>query len=287
MIGNLFKFIGSIPIKLIKKSSVVDELDVTYSNLRLNVKPVLESVRSEMAKKSDILLSTIPFFKGSILDTEYKKVSVLLAVISNVIAELENKRKNIDALFKDVPTTMSTKAMTTNQALLLNINDNITMFSEMSSDIILIIAEKYNESESVYADGILEQKKALLYDYYNILKTYQDMNSSVMDLGNMVITNTQAVATILADSKITIPDKIVDTKGFVGNIIYHSGLFFVDFKKDWMKRTIRSKEYTELLLADYELKQATQYDPKLETLIENAKDRINEYEVKIEKLRLG
>lgn len=287
MIGNLFKFIGSIPIKLIKKSSVVDELDVTYSNIRLNVKPVLESVRSEMAKKSDILLSTIPFFKGSILDTEYKKVSVLLAVISNVIAELENKRKNIDALFKDVPTTMSTKAMTTNQALLLNINDNITMFSEMSSDIILIIAEKYNESESVYADGILEQKKALLYDYYNILKTYQDMNSSVMDLGNMVITNTQAVATILADSKITIPDKIVDTKGFVGNIIYHSGLFFVDFKKDWMKRTIRSKEYTELLLADYELKQATQYDPKLETLIENAKDRINEYEVKIEKLRLG
>ena len=287
MIGNLFKFLGTIPTKLIKKSSIEDEIDVLYSNIRLNLKPVLESVKSTMAKKNDILLSSIPFFKDSMLDKQYKKASVLLGVITNVITELESKKTEIESLLKNVPTTMSTKAMTTNQALLLNLSDNITVFTEMSSDVVLLIAERYNESDSVFTDAILAQKKALLYDYYNILSTYQDMSNSVVDLGNMVITNTQAVATILADSKVTIPDRIEQAKGFVGNIIYHGGLFFVDMKKDWMKRTIKNKEYTELLLAEYEMKLANQYDPKLETLIENAKDRINEYEVKIEKLRLG
>ena len=291
MIGKLFKFIGSIPKKILKRTNIISELDLLYSNMRLNISPILETLRFNISKKNngydDMKLSSIPFFKGSHIEKEYKTVSVLLTVIHNVILELNENKKKIEALIKDVPNNMSTEAMTTNQALLLNIIDNIKVFTEMSSDVVMIIVERYNESESVFSQAVLEQKKDILYDYYNILTAYRDIKKSIVDLDNIVITNDQAVATILADKKITIPDRITEGKGFVGNPWYHLGLFITDVGFYMYNRTIKNKEYVELLLAEYELKQQNQYDPKLESLIENAKDIINEYELKIEKYNRG
>lgn len=291
MIGNLFKFIGSIPKKILKRTSIISELDLLYSNIRLNISPVLETLRFNINKKingyDDMKLSSISFFRGSQIEKDYKTVSVLLTVIHNVIFELNENKKKIEALIKDVPNTMSTEAMTTNQSLMLNIIDNIKVFTEMSSDIIMIVTERYSESEPVFSQAVLEQKKDILYDYYNILTAYRDIKKSIVDLDNIVITNDQAVATILADKKIVIPDRITEGKGFVGNPWYHLGLFIKDFGFYNYNRTIKNKEYVELLLAEYELKQQNQYDPKLETLIENAKDIINEYELKIEKYNRG
>lgn len=288
MIKELFKYIASIPAKILKKSDVEIELDSIYSNIRLAITPVIDSIKSVMVKKSDLKLADIPFFKGTIIEKEFKSVNVLLVEISKVVSEVEKKRKDIEALLKDIPNNMSTKGMTTNQALLLNITDNLKFFTEVTSDILTIILESYNNtSDSVFNDSVLKQKKTLLYDYYNIMSSYIDMNKSIVDLGNIVITNNQAVATILADSNIVIPTRLDIEKGFRGNPITHAGFWFQDKKREYLQRTIKNKEYAELLLAEYELRQVNQYDPKLEKLIEGAKDTINEYEVKIEKLKVG
>lgn len=92
---------------------------------------------------------------------------------------------------------------------------------------------------------------------------------------------------MLADSKINIPNRMTITKGFIGNPWYHLSILFVNYNKGQISKTLKNKEYVELLLAEFEIARANQYDPKLDKLIENSKNEINAYELKLEKLRYG
>lgn len=287
MIGNLFKFIGGLPSKTIKKADIEMELEGCLNNIRLNILPLLTSIREKMVPTNNIKLSDISFFRSSIIEKEYVTVSGVLIAINNVANQLEDKKKDIMGLLKNIPNTLSTKAMTTDQALLLNVLDNIKLYVEMSSDILVLISEKYNDQESVFAPAVLKTKKELLYDYYNVLNSYSDMKNTITDLGNIVITNSQAVETMLADSKINIPNRMTITKGFIGNPWYHLSILFVNYNKGQISKTLKNKEYVELLLAEFEIARANQYDPKLDKLIENSKNEINAYELKLEKLRYG
>lgn len=285
MIGNLFKYVGNLPTKLLKKDSLKDEIDDIYSNVRISVRPGLNSLSSIVSKR-DIRLSDVPFFKGTELEKEFKTASKLIKSMNMVIDGMLANRDDIDAYIKNIPASISTKGITTNQALVLNVVDNLRFFTEFSGDVLIYLVENITGTkESVFADKVTKQKRNLLYDYYNIITNYISFNEILVDLSDMVITNNDVVESMLSDTKVNVvgrSDQV--TRGFLGNPIYHIRIWNADREIRAIKTLEAKKEYTELLLAELEIRQANQYDPEIDMAIEKTKDLINEYEIKIEKL---
>lgn len=279
MIGNLFSWVGSLPTKVFKKSDVKDEIDEIYSSIRVSVKPTLKLLLG-LAKAKDINLVDIKFFKGTPVAKEFKTVHRLLAAIMRVVDSIDSNRAKLEVYMKNMPATVSTKGMTTNDALALNVLDTLSSFMEITSDITVYVAEAYNnQDEPVFTDKVTIVKSYLLYDYYNIVVDYTDFDSVLVDLNSIVISNPQIAEAMLADKQLKIP-----LKNFIGNPLYHFKLWRADKQLAAKKSTELKKEYVELLLAELELKQLNQFNPELEKSIEAAKLLINQYEVKIEKL---
>ena len=282
MIKNLIKFVNGLPQQLLKKDDMVDEIDDIYSNIRLNIKPMTELVIGLAKKHKSIRLAEIPFLAKTNIDVEYKDTLKLVIKINSVIDGILSGRDDLEGYIAEMPKQISTNGITTNQALSLNVLDNLRFFIELTGDILIAIVEHYNNvKEPVFTEKIARAKKNLLYDYYNIITDYASFKSVLVDLDNMVITNnnTAIVENVLSDRQVN-----VVSRGFVGNPIYHFRIWLVNRDIAKIKVLEKKKEYVELLLAELELKQSNQYDASLDESIENAKALINEYEDKIEKL---
>ena len=285
MIKDLFKYVSNIPTTLLKKDSIKGEIDDIYSNIRINLEPSIISLL-DISKKKDVKLSDIAFFKGTEIDKNYKTVNNLLKVITVLNSSILNNRSQLDLYVKDMPNTISTKGITTNQALSLNVIDNLRFYTELTGDVIIFISEHYNKvTDSVFASVVSKQKRTLLYDYHRIIVNYSSFNDVLVDLNDMVITNNDMVESVLSDTKVNVVGRLDQTvKGFVGNPIYAIRLWNADREIKAIKLLESKKEYVELLLAELEISNANQYDPELDEAIANAKEVINQYEIKIEKL---
>lgn len=285
MIGNLFKYVSNLPTKLIKKDSLSNEIDDIYSNIRLNLRPSIDDL-VRIVSKRDIELSKIEFFNGTNLQKEYRTASRLLKAINALVDGVLANRDALDSYTKNIPNNVSTKGITTNQALVLNVVDNLRFFIEFTGDILIYIVEYVTRVEdSVFAAKVTREKRNLLYDYHNIITNYTTFKEVLVDLGDMVITDTNVVESVLSDTQVNVVGRTDQlTKGFIGNPIYHIRIWNADREIRNIKTLESKKEYTELLLAELEIKQANQYDPELDSAIEKTKDLINEYEIRIEKL---
>ena len=285
MIKDLFKYVSNIPTTLLKKDSIKGEIDDIYSNIRINLEPSIISLL-DISKKKDVKLSDIAFFKGTEIDKNYKTVNNLLKVITVLNSSILNNRSQLDLYVKDMPNTISTKGITTNQALSLNVIDNLRFYTELTGDIIIFISEHYNKvTDSVFASVVSKQKRTLLYDYHRIIVNYSSFNDVLVDLNDMVITNNDMVESVLSDTKVNVVGRLDQTvKGFTGSAIFALRLWNADREIKAIKLLQSKKEYVELLLAELEISNANQYDPELDEAIANAKEVINQYEIKIEKL---
>lgn len=282
MLGKLFTYIASLPQKLFKKESVDDALSLMYSDIRQNIKPMLDTlIEVTNYGTANDKLSDLDFFKGTDIEKEFKTIGKLLKAITFVIAELEKNHAKLSDLTKDLPTSISTSGLTTDQALLFNIMDNIKFFTDYTADVIVVLFEYVDESGQVaYGEPVLRDKKKSSYDYYNILIKYNNFDNILVELDNLVVAgNEKMLESVLADKKID-----VVASNFIGSPIYHVRLWLVDKDIEKIKLIEKKKEYVELLVMEIELKQANTYDPELAEQLENAKGMINEYEDKIEKL---
>lgn len=286
MVKTLLKYVEMLPTKMVKKDNLEDEIDDIYSNIRISIKPMV-NLLIDLSKKKNIKLSEISFLEKTSLAGDFKDVSRLAIKINSVLDGILANRNTLDSYISNIPNQVSTKGITTNQALSLNVVDNLRFFIEMTGDIVLFIVEHYNGTDdSAFTNKITRDKKNLLYDYYNILTNYSNFESILVDLDNMVINNNNdMVEAVLSDKSVSVvgrTDQVV--RGFVGNPIYHFRIWLVNRDIAKIKVLEKKKEYVELLLAELELKQSNQYDPTLEESIENAKALINDFEDKIEKL---
>lgn len=282
MLGKLFTYIASLPQKLFKKESVDDALSLMYSDIRQNIKPMLDTlVEVTNSGTANNKLSDLEFFKGTDIEKEFKTIGKLLKAITFVIAELEKNHGKLSDLTRDLPVSLSTTGLTTNQALLFNIMDNIKFFVDYTADVIVVLFEYVDESGQVaYGEPVLRDKKKSSYDYYNILVKYNNFDNILVELDNLVVAgNEKMLESVLADKKID-----VVASNFIGSPIYHVRLWLVDKDIEKIKLIEKKKEYIELLVMEIELKQSKTYDPELAEQLENAKGIINEYEDKIEKL---
>lgn len=286
MIKKLLMYVTSLPSKLVKRNDLENEIDDIYSNIRVNIKPMVDLVL-DLSKKKNIKLSEISFLDKTSLSADFKEVSRLVIKINSVLDGILANRGDLEDYVSKIPNQISTTGITTNQALSINVIDNLRFFIEMSGDILLYIAEQYNGTEdSAFTVKITRLKKNLLYDYYNILVGYSNFKTVIVDLDNMVINNNDAmIESVLSDKDVNIVGRTEHlVKGFIGNPIYHIRIWLVNRDISSIKTLEKKREYVELLLAELELKQSNQYDATLEASIENAKALINEYEDKIEKL---
>lgn len=286
MIKNLLMYVTSLPSKLVKRNDLENEIDDIYSNIRVNIKPMMDLV-IDLSRKKNIKLNEISFLDKTSLAADFKDVSKLVIKINSVLDGILANRDDLEDYVSKIPNTISTAGITTNQALSINVIDNLRFFIEMTGDILLYIAEQYNGTDdSAFTVKITRLKKNLLYDYYNILTGYSNFKTVIVDLDNMVINNNNdMVESVLSEKDVNVVGRTEHlVKGFVGNPIYHIRIWLVNRDIANIKVLEKKKEYVELLLAELELKQSNQYDATIETSIENAKALINEYEDKIEKL---
>lgn len=280
MISKLIQYVEGLPSKMFKSDAVDDAISMVYSDIRINLKPIVVTVVG-LVKNNDVALSAIDFIRGSDVDREFRSVSRLVKQIGVVISVLENNKEDISDSISNMPKMLTTTGLTTNQALSINVIDNIRFFVNYTVDLLMMVIEHLNSvKESVYSLPIIRDKKKSLYDYYTILVKYADFSTVLVDLDNLVINKqTKMVETILSDRKVN-----VINRGFVGSPIYHIQLWMVDNDIRNIKILEKKKEYVELLLAELELKKSNSYDSEVETQIITAKEMINEYEDKIEKL---
>ncbi len=286
MIKNLLMYVTSLPSKLVKRNDLENEIDDIYSNIRVNIKPMMDLV-IDLSRKKNIKLNEISFLDKTSLSADFKDVSKLVIKINSVLDGILANRDALEDYVSKIPNTISTAGITTNQALSINVIDNLRFFIEMTGDILLFIAEQYNGTDdSAFTVKITRLKKNLLYDYYNILTGYSNFKTVIVDLDNMVINNNDdMVESVLSEKDVNVVGRTEHlVKGFVGNPIYHIRIWLVNRDIANIKVLEKKKEYVELLLAELELKQSNQYDATIESSIENAKALINEYEDKIEKL---
>lgn len=286
MIKNLLMYVTSLPSKLVKRNDLENEIDDIYSNIRVNIKPMMDLV-IDLSRKKNIKLNEISFLDKTSLAADFKDVSKLVIKINSVLDGILANRDDLEDYVSKIPNTISTAGITTNQALSINVIDNLRFFIEMTGDILLYIAEQYNGTDdSAFTVKITRLKKNLLYDYYNILTGYSNFKTVIVDLDNMVINNNNdMVESVLSEKDVNVVGRTEHlVKGFVGNPIYHIRIWLVNRDIANIKVLEKKKEYVELLLAELELKQSNQYDATIESSIENAKALINEYEDKIEKL---
>ena len=286
MIKNLLMYVTSLPSKLVKRNDLENEIDDIYSNIRVNIKPMVDLL-IDLSRKKNIKLNEISFLDKTSLAGDFKDVSKLVIKINSVLDGMLANRDDLEDYISKIPNSISTTGLTTNQALSINVIDNLRFFIEMTGDILLYIAEQYNGTDdSAFTVKITRLKKNLLYDYYNILTGYSNFKTVIVDLDNMVINNNNdMIESVLSEKDVNVVGRTEHlVKGFVGNPIYHIRIWLVNRDISTIKVLEKKKEYVELLLAELELKQSNQYDATIETSIENAKALINEYEDKIEKL---
>lgn len=286
MIKNLLMYVTSLPSKLVKRNDLENEIDDIYSNIRVNIKPMIDLL-IDLSRKKNIKLNEIPFLDKTSLAGDFKDVSKLVIKINSVLDGMLANRDDLEDYISKIPNSISTTGLTTNQALSINVVDNLRFFIEMTGDILLYIAEQYNGTDdSAFTVKITRLKKNLLYDYYNILTGYSNFKTVIVDLDNMVINNNNdMIESVLSEKDVNVVGRTEHlVKGFVGNPIYHIRIWLVNRDISTIKVLEKKKEYVELLLAELELKQSNQYDATIETSIENAKALINEYEDKIERL---
>lgn len=286
MLKNLLTYVTSLPSKLVKRNDLENEIDDIYSNIRVNIKPTIDLIIA-LSKKKNIKLSEISFLDKTSLAADFKDVSKLVIKINSVLDGILANRDDLEDYVSKIPNSISTTGITTNQALSINVIDNLRFFIEMTGDILLYITEQYNGTDdSAFTVKITRLKKNLLYDYYNILTGYSNFKTVIVDLDNMVINNNNdMIESVLSEKDVNVVGRTEHlVKGFIGNPIYHIRIWLVNRDIANIKVLEKKREYVELLLAELELKQSNQYDATIEASIDNAKALINEYEDKIEKL---
>ncbi len=254
MIKNLLMYVTSLPSKLVKRNDLENEIDDIYSNIRVNIKPMMDLV-IDLSRKKNIKLNEISFLDKTSLSADFKDVSKLVIKINSVLDGILANRDDLEDYVSKIPNTISTAGITTNQALSINVIDNLRFFIEMTGDILLFIAEQYNGTDdSAFTVKITRLNKNSLYDYYNILTGYSNFKTVIDDLDNMVINNNNdLVESVLSEKDVNVVGRTEHlVKGFVGNPIYHIRIWLVNRDIANIKVLEKKKEYVELLLAELE-----------------------------------
>lgn len=284
-ISKLVAYALSLPSKVIDKNDLVESIDGMYSDISNDIRPMVDMVLAKLAKRKDkVSLADIPTLKGTVLASGYGDILTLVKGIDKTLSMFESNSSNIDKYIKAMPKNISTVAITTNQALLLNVLENMYMFTRVTPDILILVLEKLSNSTSVYSTGILKEKRNVLYDYNGILSEYNTISNILVDLNNIVIDEHTPIESILASKTLYVPSKLPAVAGFTSNPIYMIRIWLVDRDIANIKIMKAKKEYLQLLLAEMELKESDSHSDEVSQSIETAKDMINDYEMKIEKL---
>jgi len=291
MLRKLVKYAGLIPEMLIKRGDAEDILDDIYNDINMNIRPMMTAISAQIAK-GDIDTSDISLLKGSLVtdkdkfENKFKKASDVLSALDKTITGMEDGKADMVKSIKAIPKTTSTTSIQANHALVFNTMDNMQFFINVTADILIAILESMAKvdgtDESVFSKRVLQGKKYLLFDWYSILVNYSDFNMVIIDLGNITITKDNSEMVSMTGKHTKAVARISSNKGFSGNPIYHFQLFLIDSRKSRIKVIEKKKEYVELLLSELELGDV--YDPEIEAQIDNAKELVNSYELKLEKL---
>ena len=291
MIHDLVTYISNIKDRIIKRDDLMDSLDLIYNDIELNIMPMIDSINIKL-KKSNVNTDKIEFFRNVSISNnrkfsdEFRNTEEVVYRISSLMRNILDSRMKLTAYLKDIPKNISTVGISANQALVLNILDNLQFFSNVSADILIVILENIcdvDSDDSLYSSKVLRNKKYLLFDWYNILTTYDDFDKVIVDLGSITITNDNGdMIESLAKNPAMAVSRLSSKKDFSGNPIYHFQLFLIDKRKDKIKVIEKKKAYVEVLLSELELGDV--YDPDIDRQVENAKELINKYELELEKL---
>lgn len=278
--GSLFKCL------FIKKDNILNMFEYEVDIIRGEIIPLIEAFKNSANQNH---------FDVSILDKgEAKDVLSLISsslglkgknfevinYIHNVLQDILDNEVNIDKFIKKCFNgTVTDKTMTTKEAAALGIINRIFSVRIYSLDLLLFLTSLTSSKFEVnknYKGNLVTNAVSFAYSLRS-LRTKEIINE--MDkVSSMVGQN--------LDQAVTVEDQdLVSTDGFIGNPIYHLGIWIVDFKHKFVYERIKTqKEAVELLLTDLKLQMDGVNDPDIEKRIKYYESLLQEYDYKIKKM---
>lgn len=200
--------------------------------------------------------------------------------IQNVLQDIIDNEVNIEKFFrKCFNGTVTDKTITTKEAAALAILERIVQVRIYTLDLMLFLTSLTGskfEVSTKYKENLL--KNGVVFGYsIKALKTKELINE-------MDKISEMPALDLNVDSEVGSPS-VVNTDNFVGNPIYHLGIWIVDFKHKFVYERIKTqKESVELLLTDLKMQADGVNDPDIEKRIKYYENLLQEYDYKIKKM---
>lgn len=288
MLTNLLRFFNSLH-HTTKKDDVMDNLNMTFSEMHEKVIPALDNIITNLGDSSIIKKSSILSLLAISTGIKVKDNRDLLIKIKNIISNISKNEKSVKSLVtSSLPDVITDKTATVRDLAILKLISDLSSLTLYTLDFLYYILTTAGESD--YPKIKFTQIKNDIPDFSSVLNAYKDNFVKTLD-------NIKKIANV---DMVTEPDKIdmfekvvsrqgkiVNTptvSGFIGNPIYHVRLLLADRDINKYENLKDKKKLLELRVMELKSQENGESNPKLAKQIDYYEDKIAKVEYKISQI---
>jgi len=290
MINELITYIGSMG-NITKKTEILEGLGNTTTNINRSIIPVLDK-SIDFFKKNEVPIDKLKLTRNM---NEYGKlyvinVSTMLIVIRNIFKDIvKNESKLVRLVDDNLEGLISKTNLTVRETAILKVIEDISDMSLYTYDYVYLLINRHPDivvdGENIYlSKPKINEIYRNLYTYAMMVKTYNDFTKTVSDLGKVADIKIQENSnrSLLKNISSKLGKSMsLPLNGFVGNIIYHWGMFMVDREVKKYESLKDKQKLIELKLLELQSKNNGSENPRLTKQIEYYEEKLKSVEYKI------
>jgi len=290
MINELITYIGSMG-NITKKTEILEGLGNTTTNINRSIIPVLDK-SIDFFKKNEVPIDKLKLTRNM---NEYGKlyvinVSTMLIVIRNIFKDIvKNESKLVRLVDDNLEGLISKTNLTVRETAILKVIEDISDMSLYTYDYVYLLINRHPDivvdGENIYlSKPKINEIYRNLYTYAMMVKTYNDFTKTVSDLGKVADIKIQENSnrSLLKNISSKLGKSMsLPLNGFVGNIIYHWGMFMVDREVKNYESLKDKQKLIELKLLELQSKNNGSENPRLTKQIEYYEEKLKSVEYKI------
>jgi len=274
-----------------KKTEILEGLGNTTTNINRSIIPVLDK-SIDFFKKNEVPIDKLKLTRNM---NEYGKlyvinVSTMLIVIRNIFKDIvKNESKLVRLVDDNLEGLISKTNLTVRETAILKVIEDISDMSLYTYDYVYLLINRHPDivvdGENIYlSKPKINEIYRNLYTYAMMVKTYNDFTKTVSDLGKVADIKIQENSnrSLLKNISSKLGKSMsLPLNGFVGNIIYHWGMFMVDREVKNYESLKDKQKLIELKLLELQSKNNGSENPRLTKQIEYYEEKLKSVEYKI------
>lgn len=299
-IKNLYTniFDGIKKIFVFKKSTIVETMKTELEYIDDELIPMLSSTVNGIDSgaidlkviDNDKLLKRV----RGLLITDPKSNANLLNMILRTCENINDYAMKLEQLVnKNMPATITDKTVTVKELAIMKVINDVILFRGYTYDLLYCVLASLDSQRSVFQKTITRlSDTAILYakaiDNLSA-KNLEKLLKTVTDIPSNTVTEVIASQGTVAEEEVKKSfngHNLLSTflgSGFVGNPIYHIGMYLEDKKFERNERRKNQKQAIELIIIDLRKQQNGEFDNKIAEQIKYYENKIAALDYKIEK----